>query len=819
MPQLRQELAQAQSDAAQRARADAAEAARDREKARAEAAEEALEELRASLAAAQGALGEGTTARQRSAARTAIGDALGELQLVRKTLDEQPASPAKTATNEALAAVDAALGAVDAALAATTEAGVVSGAGVVVLAGMHTTLDRAQAAIVEAQAKLETAFEANPSGALRSTLSQAQALLTTAQVSLVPQLRQELTQATTRLDRSQALSDARDALGTARDALRKAREEFSEAVRDLAAAAAAEKAAKQAEVRVKRAALETAQTAFDNARDTLAEREAGGALGAWAAGTPLVRTDGSVVTAGTARVTRTPRTDTGEEGWAKLDVETDPVAYAAGKTVLSAGGTGTTDELPMRSAVLRAAGSYPIKLQGDDGSAPDHYRNTDGVVTSSLQLSEDGLTIKFGGEGLVYYDMQRTFDYFSNADGTPDHDSWWRYGPDGKLGDASAASGGTITASHARDLGLNQAGGTLSAEQATALQGYVADNSGACWQMDLSVCGDWAHDDLTISLGRPSPSPDGEPAHYWKARIPFTAEQAVAPPVKSLLPDTRPADIGQYEVWLSNHAGVDDKGTESEADDAVRYLDHAAYGLFMLHDNLVNEPRYIRPQAFAVGYDAFQDLENLRTTDVATSIAARFEGRTMARTLISRPFNSRADRIAVTDTKPMRGDLTLNACIGGAGCTGEGFPTGANMISGMISNFERLRTDGTWLLYEPTNGGIPLQEAAIDVDGSFKGQVGHPLHIPESGSIRGRDPSDFVSNTGSFAANPTPRPASGPATGDDNGYAAQWSGNLYGPRDALEAAGWWHLPYDGRAREGGWVSIIGSFGAVCTNCE
>jgi len=186
------------------------------------------------------------------------------------------------------------------------------------------------------------------------------------------------------------------------------------------------------------------------------------APGAWAAGTPLVWTDGAIVEAGTARVTRTPRTDTGEDGWAKLAIRTGPVAYAAGKTVLSAGGAGTTDELPMRSAVLRAAGPYPIKLQGDDGSAPDHYRNTDGVVTSSLQLSEDGLTIRFGGEGVVYYDMQRQFNYFSNADGTPDHDSWWRYGPDGKLGDAAAAAGGTITASHARDLGLAAAGGTLT---------------------------------------------------------------------------------------------------------------------------------------------------------------------------------------------------------------------------------------------------------------------------------------------------------------------------------------------------------------------
>ena len=68
--------------------------------------------------------------------------------------------------------------------------------------------------------------------------------------------------------------------------------------------------------------------------------------------------------------------------------------------------------------------------------------------------------------------MRRTFDYYAGADAAaPDHDSWWRYGPDGKLGDAGAAVGGTINASHARDLRLAAAGGTLTAAQATALQG------------------------------------------------------------------------------------------------------------------------------------------------------------------------------------------------------------------------------------------------------------------------------------------------------------------------------------------------------------
>ena len=509
------------------------------------------------------------------------------------------------------------------------------------------------------------------------------------------------------------------------------------------------------------------------------------------------------VPTGVARsITRTPRT--GPAGHQKLAIRTDPVAFASGKRVGGAsGGLRATDELPLRAVTLRAAGRHPIKVQGDDGT-PTAYSNSDGVLESSLQLSAGGATLKFGGEGVVYYDMQRQFNYFNAPAGPANHDAWWRYGPDGKLGDASAAAGGAITASHARDLGLSAAGGTLTAAQAALLQGYVADNAGACWQMDLSVCGDWAHDDLAIAFGAPAQSPQGEPAYYWKVRAPFTAEQR-----RTGLPGNFGADddgraegeLGTYELWLSHYAGADDKGTPSKSDDTHRYLEYAAYGLFTFFDNVVQTPNFLRPHAFATGYDAFQDSTGMRTTDVATSIEATFTGHTSARRLIGA---SSATHVVITGHVPIRGDVTLNACIGAGTCSGSGIPTTANTISGLISGLEELRHDGAWIPLR--YGNIRMREGAIQADGSFGGLLTYPY---DSGG---------VINSWDYTAAPLP-----PGVPNDVESQSKYGGNFYGPRGAgMEAAGWWHMRPDDReaARLAGRSSIIGSFGAKCTGgCE
>ena len=727
-----------------------------------------------------------------------------------------PTDAAGRETVEALRLTETALSAAERALGLAAQVG----SGSLLAASAHTLLDEALSAVDDAQEQLDRAAEAvdDAESAAGRALQAARGALTTAQVSLLPKIRQELETAEaarseaarneaeqrTRADaaereRNEARSEAAeqrseaaeqrtraDAAEEERDAARSGAEEQ----RERADAAEEERDAARSEAEEQRERADAAEGEAEEQRERADDYDPRVSLTA-----ALLPREGRFVPRVEGSITRTPRTDTGEAGWTKLDIATDAVAFTAGRRVGAAsGGLRATDELPLRSVTLRAAGRHPIKIQGDDGT-PSAYGNTDGVLESALRIGSDSVTLKFGGEGVVYYDMQRTFDYYNNvADTDHNQDAWWRYGPDGKLGDATAASGGTITASHARDLGLDAAGGTLTADQATALQGYVTDNSGACWGASLADCGDWAHDDLTIAFGAPAQAPEGDPAWYWKVRAPLTREQRDTALPHRMDPDHddddgRPEEIGTYELWLSHHGGVDDKGTAAANDDTRRYLEYAAYGLFQVFDNAKATPSFVRPQAFAFGYDAFADSSGMRTTDIATSVEATFKGRTMARALIN---NGDQTNIILTGATPLRGDITLNACIGGSACTGTGIPSGANRISGMISGLEELRHDGVWIPHSPAAGGIPMAEGDIAADGSFGGQLDHPRT------------ADGTDNSWDYDAN----------IGNSN-HPSKYGGNLYGPAGALEAAGWWHVQVDNRDRALR-SSIIGSFGAKCT---
>ena len=786
----RADAAEAKADAAN-ASADAANASADAANERADAAEARLADLRESLAAAQAALAQGTGGEQRTAARAAVSETRGDLAKVRTDLAAQPAGAAKTAAEAALAAVDTALARTAEALAVTDPAAV-SGPAQFTSAdvqAMHTSLDEALIALDGALAALEEALNVATS-ALRTLLAQAQAVLSTAQVSLIPLLREELAEAEAEAAAQRARADAYDP-------------------------------------RVSLAqALEPRAPGF--------------------------------VPRGGAEITRTPR-----DAEKPLHIRTEAVAFVAGKRLGSpGGGLVPTDELPLRAVTLRAVGPHYLEVQGDDHVRRTFFRErrppfydwgTDGrkvgVVTSSLRLSAAGPTLKFGGVGVIYHDNQRRFDLGANQD------SWVVAGPDGKAGDAGATPGATMTAAHAADLGLASASGVLTAAQATALigyaldtpsrfgadrkqgdpaaaagaamtaahaadlelsepggaldaaqaamlVGYAADNppwedrirrwrSDYCWGEDLSLCADWNHDDLAIAFGAPSQSPHGEPAYYWKAQVPLTeAQRGQRLPDRMRNADGRPEELGTYELWLSNYGGLDKGANADDAgDDTHRYLEYAAYGLFMFFDNVRRTPSFSRPQAFALGYDAFRDAAGVRTTDVSTSIAATFQGHTMARELVN---SGAQDEITLNRALPLRGEVTLNACIGGSGCTGDGIPATANRISGMISGLEEFRHDGEWISYLPAAGGIPMAEGAIAADGSFGGQLDHPR-------TAGGAP-----NTRQFDADISPTSFN----------TSRYGGNLYGPRDGLEAAGWWHMQVTAPHTPSG--ALIGSFGARCT---
>ena len=743
-------------------------------------ARQALEKLRESLKTAQEALGAATDAEQLIGARRTVTRARADLAQVREDLAAQDDSAAKTAAVDALAAVDAALALTVEALAATDAA---SG-GVVALANMHTTLDRAQTALDDAQAKLNTALAARPSAAVRGLLSQAQATLSTAQVSLVPLLRQELadaeTEAAERLDRAEAEKKRADAEKARADRER----ERAEAEKARADAAAAQY----------------------NPRVSLANALVPRALG--------------LVPQGEAQIVRTPRTDTGEDGWRKLDIRTEPEPWENGRKVGADGGLVATRELPLRSVTLYGTGQHPIPIMGDDGTTCDNDVNdscsiTDSVPTGSLRLSTAGgilqPTMKFGGEGVVRYDLQRRL-----YDGA-DQDAWKMSGPDRKLGFSGLTTSTTMTQGHVDQLAgvstLPDPAPTLTQAQVDELHGYATDNSNNCAGETRSLCGDWIFDDVTVAFGAASQSPHGDPSWHWKAKVPLTPEQRQRNDEGELddeglpLPtrmrrghadyDGRPEEIGTWALWLSNHAGIV-QGADTEddtSDDEHAYLDYAAYGLFMFFDNVTAVPSWTRPQAFAFGYDAFEDATDLKTTDIATSIAATFRGRTMARAMNDTGADTNA--VELGSATPLQGDIELNACIGASTCTGTRVPTTANRISGMISNLEILRDDGVWVSYLPAAGGIPMAEGTIAANGSFGGALRHPL-------LANGNP-----NTDHFDA----------SSDGINTTNAEYAGNLYGPRDGMEAAGWWHLrrDWENRATHG---PIIGSFGARCVEgCE
>ena len=710
-------------------RADEEKTRADAEKARAEAAETALTDLRESLAAAQNVLAAATnTEEQRTAARAAVNAAQQDLEEVQQNLGMQPDSAAKTAADTALAAVDTALAAVSEALGAANAA--FGSGGTVSFASMHTSLDIAQTRIAEAQTKIAEALEANPTDAIKTLLSQAQGTLTTAQVSLVPRLREEL-----------------DTARTERDALRDEH---------------------------------VYPPLF---RSTRGPRE----LGA------------------TITVTRTARTVPNADGdaWVAnpdaLDIATDAVPYAAGRTLASRAG----DEFPMRAITFRGDirqgsqrgmtgaaadndGRYPI-IQGPGntlGNAADHTKT---AVISSIRLSEDGgLTLEAGGSGVVFnefqYDIRGT-----EADG-----------PDGIPGDGGATTATTATDFHAamfRRAGETppSVGDTLTQAQADKLTGWAADNcSGVtfpCWDGNMR--------DLTIDFGKPSPDPDGEAGYHWASKIPSSEGQPkpeaaeamhrwAKPKVDNFVDPDRGAGEyrGEYRVWLSNYAGLDTGATDAETDDSHRYLQYAAYGLFTFTDYLTSNVRPARMQGFHFGYDAFADAAGMRTTDLDTPITATFTGR--ASGMVMEPHS---DRTQVERLIRVRGDLTLDATIGGA-----------NTITGEISNMET-PAGGGWGPYAPLRGKVELTNGTIAADGSYEGDT---TVDPEGGS--------HLWDAGAFG------------------------GNFYGNRGGpdLETAGWWYLTSrgyagpltgaDARDHPGRpdfrYSGAFGSFGAACTEgCE
>ena len=490
-----------------------------------------------------------------------------------------------------------------------------------------------------------------------------------------------------------------------------------------------------------------------------------------------IRPDGAPFT---ARVTLTPREPTDPSGCTvltrcrnpdPLDIATDAVAWAAGKTVLSPAATGESDHFPLRAISMRGDVRHSYEGDTDDSggttpkvpvvqSATDidddpvagagitgyqrHYLNP---VTSSIRFTPDGMVFRTGGEGTVMGLFKHDLDRSSGS---------------GRDGINSPGNWGT------QDSGNN----------------VMSDDCSGNYE---PFCYDFNRSDAEISWGAPYADPDGEPNYYWASRYGLSGNQPQPDPEDKdgrLL--AKHGALGDLRVWLSNHGGLDAGPKANDAgDDADRYLSYAAYGLFVHTDYVTEFPRPGFFQGFHFGYDAFRDAGNMKATEGTPSIAATFRGRTMGMILHPRSNSvGSEDAPHVGHFTRLRGDVTLNACIGAGACTGNGIPTGANRIMGKIANLQAL-DNGIWQKYafltnapddpnDPAAGSaILLVEDDIEADGSYRGDA----------------------NTWNSSWN-----------------RGEYSGALYGPADELETAGWWRIETDS-THQNRHVAAFGSFGA------
>ena len=750
----------------------ATEAALAAEKMRADALAEAL----ASLETVQRVLsGPATTNEQRVTLRDEVTELQEELAVVQRNLGPLPESEAKRLTTAALVATNAALSATNEALGATNAALAPGGGGPVALANMHTTLDRAQTAVDAAQAELKTALAAEGlTTELRNLLSQAQRTLATAQLSLVPLLRQELAQAEQAERDLATRTTERD---TARAEVDSLTMRFG---KDLAIDG-----------------REASRLAPDpKARVSLTPRRAGVE---WTANAGFVATSPSWGTRIRYTITNYGTASTAT----RLAIKQDAVPYAAtaGMVIPGASGTPSTTEFPGRGEVFRGIGynhrEFVLPRQGSYGPASDGTAanaipgigsgsrtglrgNLRGHAISSFQYDADsGLIMKFGA-----------LPPDRNSDGNID-------GNEGSL-----------------------IYGDLEALTATARYNCGPDGDQACDEAGTR--------DLTVSFGAPSRDPTGDPAYHWTVDVPDPRLTiAVGATATAATPATlADADgiIGRYQALLSNHAGVDDKGTAAAADDSERYLRYAAYGLFQFIDYQTTDDRVGRMQTFHYGFDAF-GAHNRLPAATADSIAATFKGRTMAWLATTHGSG------VVGGLHRMRGNVTLHACLGGGGCQASDFtapagadkPTAANDFNGAIHDLEITLPGGAWgsggTAAHPSGRyaflGDILLDGDITANGAFSGRA-----VPDSviSDSRRTDSDGGTRTAGADTHGYTIREQ----VGGNRGLAMNqfWNhggveGAFYGPADALEAAGTWWLPAVGSdIVNNGVLGMVGSFGAA-----
>ena len=434
----------------------------------------------------------------------------------------------------------------------------------------------------------------------------------------------------------------------------------------------------------------------------------------------------------------------------------------------------------------------------DDGEGGDEFR-VDGYVTTlvsrflldpriytGLKLTDDGLVIRTGGTANLGTD-----DYNSDdrriADYTDMRRDITRFASD-------SSNDGIVT--------------PFDSEGDGVYDGIRGQNG---WDLEItfdepqtrSVPVDF--DDIS----NPVSSWTGNNAFYWRAIAPADPSQLDEDgdnyKANAFNQPKGYRDLGTYEVWLSNHVGVDRKrepapgrtatcpvsgkiATSCPEDDDHRYLEYAAYGLFVYTASTETFRSAFNGHAGRIntlhfGYSAFGTGEGQTTEDIGETITGgKFHGYALAYEVLG-DNNLDAGSSTGVETKLLRGDVALTVNI-----PKESGRRGT--VEGTINNFQQWHSENKYWTAYVNNFTVALNSASIGENGAFSG---------------------FTQATPANTAPNRFNPATAPGQG-------HYKGSFYGPRadaEKLEVAGSWTVgtrtvaqsnPEDRRI-------ILGSFGA------
>ena len=296
---------------------------------------------------------------------------------------------------------------------------------------------------------------------------------------------------------------------------------------------------------------------------------------------------------------------------------------------------------------------------------------------------------------------------------------------------------------------------------------------------------------------------------YWRAIAPVDRRQLDSTETAYYTASTytQPSgfkDLGTYEVWLSNHIGLD-PGLEPTAgsgappypdDDVQEYLNYAAYGMFVFTPDAAVGAAIPtdrgRIQSMYFGYEAFKDETGKKTTDISKAITSgTFHGQTIATAFKGDRVPGGTTGNTDFETKLLRGDVELTVSIPKS--------TGSGTLIGTIDNFAEWNgvlwkgyTDDFKVSFD---NGTDDTAISIGDGGTFSGRASLAVGTGDPFTVGNADAAGEVGNSG----------------------AGQVKGNFYGPRTdtELEIAGSWIVGHAATSPENDHAEwkITGSFGA------